>query len=100
MAVVEKQHRQGRSEKKVRARIRHAASTRIPVRLSRGRLVRLRSMRRLTVVDRRIVLPTLPDAHLIERFRNAGLNLLVNECIALEYRGNRSSENTERGSTI
>ena len=57
-------------------------------------------MRRLTVVDRRIVLPTLPDAHLIERFRNAGLNLLVHECIALEYRGNRSSENTERGSII
>ena len=39
-------------------------------------------------------------AHLIERFGNAGLNLLVNKSIALEYRGNRSSENTERGSII
>lgn len=36
--------------------------TRIPLRLSGGRVIRLRSIRRLRVVDRMIRLPTLPQA--------------------------------------
>jgi len=47
--------------KRLRARIRHAAFTRLPSALAGGRLQRSRSQRKLDVVDREIALPDLPD---------------------------------------
>lgn len=49
------------ASKRFRARLRHAALTHMPVRLTRGRVTRLKSVRRLAVVERRIYLPHLPE---------------------------------------
>lgn len=46
----------------MRARIRHAAFTQAPVWLTQGRISRVRADRGLTVTQRSLVLPDLPDA--------------------------------------
>ncbi len=54
--------RQSRREarRRLRARLRHAAFTRLPVRLSRGRLTELPSLRNVQHVQRALLVPDLP----------------------------------------
>ncbi|MCC7145298.1 MAG: metallophosphoesterase [Phycisphaeraceae bacterium] len=51
---------QAHRRRRFRARLRHAAFTRMPVRLSRGRVTTSRSMSRINLVQRSIALPQLP----------------------------------------
>jgi predicted MPP superfamily phosphohydrolase len=48
--------------KRLRARLRHTGFVRIPLWLTRGRLSRLRSLRRLHLAEHQVVLPELPPA--------------------------------------
>lgn len=51
-----------RARQRLRARARHAAFTRLPVRLSRGRLAQLPSLRNVHRIDRAMIVPELPAA--------------------------------------
>ena len=57
-----KESRVRRSARRIKAQIRHAALTRMPVRLTSGGLTRNRMVRRLRITPRDVILPELPDA--------------------------------------